>query len=647
MNEAYRIAIRISLIEGVTRGLALMSRHFKQTDADASRLQKRLEKIQGMAALGAGLIGAGAGGLSLLKGPIAEAQKYQTELAKIAALGLGDNVVRHADKFATAASIVGNSSTQMAHAYGDALAIFKNTREADFVTPIMAKMAFANQALYGEGGANRDAALQSMMKAIEYRGGTRSAADFKAQANMAQQVVNASRGRVDGRQLLQAMQTGGLIAKQMTNKAFYLDSEPLIQEMGGFRFGTGLNALYSNLGQGRGSVLSQQELFRLGALDRDKVQFNSEGRLKRALPGAFKGMDALTTGGVQGLLTNYLLPLFARAGITDPKAIQNELGMIASNSRGASLLGTAYQQLVKLQKQAEANTKAKNVDGTVTDAKGTLRGQELDYAAKVANLKLVIGRDGGVLDMATKALTLFTNVLERVTRVAHNHPTLTKFAVGMFAIGSAVLVAGGFLLTFAAGITAIDTALVAAGFSSMLPGLGAKIRLVGLAFRMLGAGVLVASRAFLGFLLTNPFGWAILAIVAVGAAAYLLYKNWDQISKWVAPIWTSLKNNFIAFINWIIGALNKLPLVNIPTIAVQKPTAPPPRSGGAPPRSGGSGFARPLGGPMVQVHTTLKMDGRTFAQAVTTHQAKAAGRPNTGGSGFDASRARPAVAGGR
>jgi hypothetical protein len=113
-----------------------------------------------------------------------EASAYQREMARIDALGLGKGVVAQADRFARSAHIIGNSTRDMAHAYGDAMAIFKNTHEADFVAPIIGKMHFANKALYGEEGGEHDQALQSLMKTIEYRGGTKSEAAFCDRQNM-------------------------------------------------------------------------------------------------------------------------------------------------------------------------------------------------------------------------------------------------------------------------------------------------------------------------------------------------------------------------------------------------------------------------------------------------------------------------------
>ncbi|WP_273855664.1 hypothetical protein, partial [Serratia liquefaciens] len=60
--DAYKIAVQISLVENVTRGLATLSRYFKAADTDAKALEARIAKIGKMAAAGSILAGAGAAG---------------------------------------------------------------------------------------------------------------------------------------------------------------------------------------------------------------------------------------------------------------------------------------------------------------------------------------------------------------------------------------------------------------------------------------------------------------------------------------------------------------------------------------------------------------------------------------------------------
>jgi len=350
----------------------------------------------------AGLMGA-AMMAAPLYGVIKESQQYEREMARIDALGLGEGISQHADKFARSAHIIGNSTRDIAHAYGDALSIFKNTKEADFVTPFMAKMKFANHVLYGEEGSHYDEALMSLMKVIEARGGTKSEQSFAQQAEFAQKVVNGSRGRVNGEQMLQVMQTGGILAKTMTDKAMYLDSEPLMQEVGGHRFGTGLSAIYSNIGQGHGTLAAQREMLRLGLLDRTKVQFNAMGKLKKFQAGAFD-LSSLRNGGVQGLVMNTLMPAFAKAGIKGDQAIVDEIGRIFSG-KAASLVATAYLQRDKLKIQSDANEKAMGITDSTKAAKNTFAGKSADLVAKWQSFEEVLGKKGGVMDAAAIGLT--------------------------------------------------------------------------------------------------------------------------------------------------------------------------------------------------------------------------------------------------
>ncbi|HHW4679678.1 MAG TPA: hypothetical protein ACQGQH_09680 [Xylella sp.] len=105
--EAYKIAVKIALVENVTMGLASLSRHFIATNKSAEELQKRLSSIGKMTLLGGGLVVAGGVGLKLLQGPVEEARRYQVEMAKLHAQGVGDIALAQADRYARAQKIMG------------------------------------------------------------------------------------------------------------------------------------------------------------------------------------------------------------------------------------------------------------------------------------------------------------------------------------------------------------------------------------------------------------------------------------------------------------------------------------------------------------------------------------------------------------
>ncbi|MFD5019992.1 hypothetical protein ACFWMP_13910 [Paenibacillus sp. NPDC058367] len=52
----------------------------------------------------------------------------------------------------------------------------------------------------------------------------------------------------------------------------------------------------------------------------------------------------------------------------------------------------------------------------------------------------------------------------------------------------------------------------------------------------IGAAVTTAFGAAIAFL-TSPIGLVILAVAAIGAALYLLWKNWDQVWAWIVDMW--------------------------------------------------------------------------------------------------------------
>jgi hypothetical protein len=389
--EAYKIAVKLSLVNNVSAGLLALStqfqglnKHIGASHTSITALEKKMLDIKRMTLVGGAMAGAGAFGLSLFAAPLEEAKKFQTEVAKFASLGFGDKVTGQAVKFATSMKTIGTSATENLALVSDAMAVFKDMHHAEFAAPIMAKMKFANEAVFGkEGGGANERKFMDMLKVIEFRGGLSSQAEFGTQANFVQQVISGSRNRVDAGQLLSALKTGGVGLSQRSNESFYLGSEPLIQEFGGQRYGTGAMSIYQNLVQARGSMTSQNELLRLGLLDPSKIKQNATtGKLMKVGAGAFKGSDILQKEGELALLEKVLLPAFAAKGITGDSAIINEIGMILGNRTGSSLMARIYQQRGTIHTQSEANKNALGIDQLASTGGKTLAGQELELHAK-------------------------------------------------------------------------------------------------------------------------------------------------------------------------------------------------------------------------------------------------------------------------
>lgn len=122
----------------------------------------------------------------------------------------------------------------------------------------------------------------------------------------------------------------------------------------------------------------------------------------------------------------------------------------------------------------------------------------------------------------------------------------------LIALAGLLFISGPILLA----LSQITSLLGAGGIA------GAMAWLTGTALPALGA----AFTAVFGFIL-SPIGLALAAIAAVGAAAYLVIDNWEDV-KWFfdtlwdgiklgfSTLWDSMKAPFIGFVNFIIDGIN-------------------------------------------------------------------------------------------
>jgi hypothetical protein len=383
VTDAYKIGITVAVTNLVSAELLKIIGHFGGAEKAASGFAGKLALIGGAMAGVAAVMGAG----------VEEARKFQLEATRFASLGFGDAINSQAQAFAIGMNTLGTSATQNMALVSDAMAVFKDLGHAEMAAPLMSNMKFANETVFGaEGGAANERKFMDMLKVIEFRGGLSSDQEFSTQANFVQKVISGSRNRVDAGQLLQALKTGGVSLSRLGNEAFYLGSEPLIQEFGGFRYGTANMSMYQNLAMMRAPQQALTEMMRLGLLDKSKVEMNQfTGGVKRAAPGAFRGADVLETQGDLAFLEQVLLPAFASKGITSDQDVLNELGRILSNRTGSSLMSRVYLQRRQLHTQMEANKGAMDIGQLTNAADLTLDGKMIELHTQWADLMKKIG----------------------------------------------------------------------------------------------------------------------------------------------------------------------------------------------------------------------------------------------------------------
>ena len=505
---------------------------YQNNVSNAKQRADKMRSVAGSVAMaGVGVTAAGAVmGAPIVKG-VKEAKHYQTEVGRITALGLGEKTSGDAVAFARQLKTYGTSQTENLELVRDAMSVFGDLHHAEMVAPTLAKMKFGNKAFYGEeSGAENERKFMDMLKVIELRGGTGSAAQFHDQANMVQKVITATGGRVGPSEWLNFIKTGGLAAKSMDDKSFYYQMEPLVQELGGHRAGTALMSGYSNLYQGKTTKRAVQNIEALGLIgDPSKVKHDKVGQISTLGPGALLGSDVFRRSQFEWMET-VLLPQLAKKGITDDNKILDTIGGIFSTRTAAGQFAQMYLQRAQIHKNAKLNEGAYDIEQINTLGQQQASGKEIEVEAKLADLKLTMGEK--ILPLYARGLEMVIGAVQSLNGFMERNPTIAKIMIVSFAVLAGMLVVLGPLML------AIATMV---GPYAMLYVMFAKMGIQGSVLTPILRGIGMAFMWLGKVLLTTPIGWA---IAAIATAAFLIYKYWEPISSFFAGLWVQIKTAF-------------------------------------------------------------------------------------------------------
>lgn len=525
------------------RRLEALTEREKRLAAARKNMQAMQGVAAGMAVGGYAAKSTGTHVLGDLRETLDESKKFEAEAMRIRALGLGDHASADAAKYARAMKQYGTSTTDNVLMMRDALTIFADEHHAQMVMPTLAKMKFANEAMFGGEDAHaNEEKFMNMLKVIELRGGTKDEKTFRDEANMVQKVLTATGGRVGGDQWRDFIQTGGVAAKQLRKDAFYYQMEPLIQEMGGHAVGTGLMSAYSNVYQGKTTVRAAKQMMSLGLLDPKMVEYTKIGTIKQIRPGALRGGDQLKASPLEWL-EKVLLPKFAAKGITDPDRVKDMISTIFTNRTAANLFTTMYMQRGQIHKNERLNAGADGIDQL--DAKGQqlTQGREIAALAQLRDLKLEIGEK--VSPLYNQGLEWMANATEKVVGFMKEHSTAAKVIITVLTALAAILVVCGTLTIALAGVLG-PLAIVRFSMATLGMQGGILARGLGLgasAFRLLGSAVGFVLR----MLLMNPIG---LAVAGIAVAAFLIYRYWEPIKGFFGGLWDGVRGAFDATAAW-------------------------------------------------------------------------------------------------
>ena len=528
-----------------TRALAEQDQRLKahnaraRAQAGAQQTADRIRSRAGnLAAAGASASVAGmATGAPIWKG-LGESKHYELEKARMGALGLGDAATKESIEFAKQMKAYGVSQVDKAELMRDALSVFADAHHAEMVLPTLAKMKFANKAVFGQAqGEDNERMFLDLLKVVELRGGLSSPEEFKKQADMIQRVITATGGRVQSDQWLQVIKRGGLAAKGMDSEAFFYALEPVVQEMGGNTVGTAMMSAYQNLYQGKTTKRTLGNLDRLGLIaDRSKVKEDKAGQVSFMDPGALKGADVFRRSQFEWMET-VLLPTLAEKGITGKDQVLDAIGGIFSNRTASGLMSQMYLQRDQIHKNMRLNQGADSIEQLDARAKGLPQGKEAETLAKIRDLQKEIGEK--VLPLYAGALEWVAKAADRVTKFMQENPGVAKaMAIGVGVLAAALLILGPIMLAIASVLGPFAMlSLVMGGVGGAGGMLSGVLQGLGTAFTWVMRAVGLLGRA----LLMNPIG---LAVTAIAVAAYLIYEYWEPIKGFFLGLWGQVKEAF-------------------------------------------------------------------------------------------------------
>ncbi|MBK0062611.1 MULTISPECIES: phage tail tape measure protein [unclassified Acinetobacter] len=510
-----------------------------------NRLQQSHSKISGnartAAIYGAGMTATGAAALYQLRKPIDESKHVDIEQNRIASLGLGAEATKEATDYAKAMKTFGTSTLDNLALMRDGVTAFADVHHAKFAAPMLAKMKFANEAMYGgEQGGENEKKFMDMLKVIELRNGLKNEGAFKEQANIIQQVITATGGRVQAGEWLNAIKTGGVAVKGLTNEAFYYKMEPIVQELGGHRFGTSAMSAYQNIYQGRTTKRAAQNMDELGLIaDQSKVQHDKAGQVSFLNPGALKGAELFKKDQF-AWMEQILLPALAAKGITERGQIHDAIGSIFTNRNASNLFTTMYDQREQIHKNAKLNAGADNIDQLNSKAVNTTTGKEIEAKAKLHDAYLTFGQT--ILPIYTRAIEIATNALKGFNTWMQQNPALAKMlGAGLLVLATSLMAIGGALVVFSPLILSMLSLRL------MMATVGAQGSSLGFAFKLLTSPLGLLQKGFIGIgkaflwvgrlFLTNPI---LLAVAAIATVAYLIYQNWGALSNFFTNLWAKV-----------------------------------------------------------------------------------------------------------
>jgi hypothetical protein len=623
MFEAYKIGIRLSLVNHASMGLLALSKDFMKTEEQAARLQKRIDSIKNQALKGGLMLGLAGGIGGLLKAPYEEAKKLEQERQKFAVLNLSaaDNAKAYAQAQTLAHKNLGST-------IGENIALIADLHTALGDLPGALRMSedfqkFSIAAKVQNDGKPVEGLVYNAVKALEHRGDrvAQNPLEMKRELGMMSQVYFGSRGKVGPNDYFHASQTGKLGYTLFDPEFLYGQFAAFMQAKTGPTAGTAAMTYVSSLLGGHMDNKAKGFMTSLGLWD---MTVSPQAKLMQkavndaitkdpSIAGTLKKMHMLTP--VIGGLAPEFIDMASRRPdefiqkVVAPR-IRERYGLNLTdeqvagivmrnfNRNTADFIGSFITSEHKYEKDARIFGNAKGFSAAYQQYIKSPEGAEIAADAAWKNFLAVFG--SVYLPVITQGLLKLAGGLDSLAQAVERHPTAFKalaYSLGLVSIGLG-LRGGGLLLSAAIrglGLAlAFETAGGAAGIMKLAGAIGG-------ASKVALAGSLTA--------LLSPVGLAVAALATLAAAIYAFRPmTQSEIDSYKTDGGVKLSAGAQARINAGEGV---------------------------------SPYIGQRGGANGQMAGTVNLDGHKVGTFMADHLGRQATRPMTGTSSFDMSMGLP------
>ncbi|MFB2831756.1 phage tail tape measure protein [Aeromonas jandaei] len=215
------------------------------------------------------------------------------------------------------------------------------------------------------------------------------------------------------------------------------------------------------------------------------------------------------------------------AAISGQEALKAMIPLVAASKKGADSVRALRDSVHGATGEAAevARVMADNARGDIDN---------LASAWEDLNIELMTSQNGPLRGLIQQ----ITDMVRGIGEWMRANPELTATITKVAAITAVAAAAGGALLLVVAGLLG-PLAAIKMGLSTLLVYGGPLLTFIkALTMGMVRLGIAM---------LTTPIGWFIMGIAAIAAGAFLLYKNWDGVTKWFSDLWAQCKAPALAF----------------------------------------------------------------------------------------------------